>query len=58
LQKCGKQAASHLQKNVCFLKILGISAALAGQLDRLLEQNVVEVTGGDEDAEQQDTHQK
>jgi hypothetical protein len=40
------------------LKMLSIAAAPAGQLDRLLEQNVVEVTGGNEDEEQQDTHQK
>jgi hypothetical protein len=40
------------------LKMLSISAALAGQLDRLLEQNVVEVTGGDEDEGQQEAHQK
>jgi hypothetical protein len=38
------------------LKMLINSATVAGQLDRLLEQNVVEVTGGNE--EQQDTHQK
>jgi hypothetical protein len=37
--------------------MLSISASVAGQLDRLLEQNVVEVTG-DEDEEQQKTHQK
>ncbi len=38
--------------------MLSIAAALAGQLDRLLEQNVVDVTGGNEDEAQQETHQK
>jgi hypothetical protein len=38
--------------------MLSISASVAGQLDRLLEQNVVEVEAGDEEEEQQDTHQK